>query len=87
VCGYLWHGQFLSRGCTCEAMAELFGVRVSPGAAAGMATRVAGALSASLEAIRAAITFYLATAVKHGIGMLDALTRAASGAAWIPGAA
>jgi transposase len=56
MCAYLWHGQFLSRGRTCEAMAELFGVPVSPGAAAGMVTRVAGALSASLEAIRAAIT-------------------------------
>jgi hypothetical protein len=29
-----------------------------------------------------AIRSYLATAAKHGIGMLDALTRAATGAAW-----
>jgi transposase len=28
---YLWHGQFLSRNRTCQAMAELFGVPVSPG--------------------------------------------------------
>ena len=26
VCAYLWHGQFLSRGRTCEAVGELFGV-------------------------------------------------------------
>ena len=31
-----------------------------------------------------AIRSYLSTAAKHGITMLDALTRAASGAAWIP---
>jgi transposase len=34
-----------------------------------------------------AIRSYLATAAKHGIGMLDALTQAASGTAWIPAAA
>jgi transposase len=34
-----------------------------------------------------AIRSYLSTAAKHGIGMLDALARAASGAAWIPGTA
>ena len=32
-----------------------------------------------------AIRSYPATAVKHGIGMPGALTRAASGAAWVPG--
>jgi transposase len=31
-----------------------------------------------------AIHSYLATAAKHGIGMLDALARAASGSAWVP---
>ena len=31
-----------------------------------------------------AIRSYLSTAAKHGISMLDALTRAASGAAWVP---
>jgi transposase len=31
-----------------------------------------------------AIRSYLSTAAKHGIGMLDVLTRAASGEAWIP---
>src|SRR6266851_8596838 len=55
VCAYLWHGQFLSRNRTCEAMAELFGVPVSPGAVSGMIARIAGALGAPLEAIRAAV--------------------------------
>jgi len=55
ACAYLWHGQFLSRNRTCQAMAELFGVPVSPGAVAGMVTRIAGALGAPLEAIRAAV--------------------------------
>jgi transposase IS66 family protein len=32
-----------------------------------------------------AIRSYLATAVKHGIGMPGALTRGTSGAAWVPG--
>ena len=31
-----------------------------------------------------AIRSYLSTAAKHGIGMLDALTSAARGAAWVP---
>ncbi len=55
ACAYLWHGQFLSRNRTCQAMAELFGVPVSPGAVAGMVTRIAGALGAPLEAIRQAV--------------------------------
>lgn len=55
VCAYLWHGQFLSRDRTCQAVAELFGVPVSPGAVAGMARRVAGSLGGCLEAIRAAL--------------------------------
>lgn len=56
VCAYLWHGQFLSRNRTCEAMAELFGVPVSPGAVAGMVTRIAGRLGGCLEAVRTALT-------------------------------
>ena len=32
-----------------------------------------------------AIRSYLSTAAKHGIGMLDALTRAASRTPWLPG--
>ena len=55
ACAYLWHGQFLSRGRTCQAMAELFGVPVSAGAVAGMVSRIAGALDPALEAIRAAV--------------------------------
>jgi transposase len=55
ACAYLWHGQFLSCGRTCEAAAELFGVPVSPGAVAGMVRRIAGALGGSLEAIRKAL--------------------------------
>ena len=34
-----------------------------------------------------AIRTYLATAAKHGTGMLDALTQAATGTPWIPAAA
>ena len=52
---YLWHGQFLSRDRTCEAISELFGVTVSPGAVTGMVTRIAGAVSGCLEAIRRAL--------------------------------
>ena len=55
ACAYLWHGQFLSRDRTCQAMAELFGVPVSPGAVAAMVTRIASALGRPLEAIRAAV--------------------------------
>ena len=32
-----------------------------------------------------AIRFYLATATRHGIGWLDALTRVAQGHPWVPG--
>jgi transposase len=55
VCAYLWHGQFLSRDRTCQAMAELFGVPVSPGAVTGMIRRVAGSLAGCLEEIRTAL--------------------------------
>ena len=34
-----------------------------------------------------AIRSYLATAARHGIGWLDALTQAAQGKPWIPGTA
>jgi transposase len=56
VCAYLWHGQFLSRQRTCQAVSELFGVPVSPGTVAGMVRRVAGTLDGCLEMIRAAVT-------------------------------
>src|ERR1039458_9114423 len=52
---YLWHGQFLSRNRTCQAMAELFGVPVSPGAVSGMVTRITARLDPALEAIRSAV--------------------------------
>jgi len=55
ACCYLWQGQFLSRDRTCQAVSELFGVPVSPGAVAGMTRRVAGRLGAPLAAIRAAL--------------------------------
>jgi transposase len=55
ACVYLWHGQFLSRGRTCQAVRELSGVPVSPGAVTGMVRRVAAAAGASLEAIREAL--------------------------------
>lgn len=52
VCAYLWHGQFLSRDRTCQAMGELFGVPVSPGAVAGMVRRIAGAIGGCTDTIR-----------------------------------
>jgi hypothetical protein len=61
---YLWHGQFLSRDRTWQAMAELFAVPVSAGAVAGMVSRIAGALDLALEAIRAAAL------VRHFRGVL-----------------
>jgi transposase len=48
----LWHGQFLSRSRTCQAMSELFGVPVSAGAVAGMTARIAGALGPFPEKAR-----------------------------------
>jgi len=56
ACAYLWHGQFLSRGRTCQAMTELFGVPVSPGTVTTMVSRIAGALDPALEVIRQAVT-------------------------------
>jgi transposase len=55
VAAYLWHGQFLSRGRTCQAIAELFGVPVSPGAVTGMVTRIAASLGGCLAAIQKAL--------------------------------
>ena len=54
VCAYLWHGQFLSRARTCQAVSELFGVPVSQGAVTGMIKRIAGSLGGCMEAIRRA---------------------------------
>jgi transposase len=55
VCAYLWHGQFLSRNRTCEAVAEMFGVPVSPAAVGVMVTRIARKLGAPLAAIGKAL--------------------------------
>lgn len=52
---YLWHGQYLSRDRTREAMSDLFGVTISPGAISGMTARIAGAVAGCLEAIRSAL--------------------------------
>jgi transposase len=48
---YLWHGQFLSRGRACKALAELFGCAPSPGALAAAARKTAGLLAPALKAI------------------------------------
>lgn len=55
ACAYLWHGQFLSRDRTREAMSDLFGVTISPGAISGMTARIAGAVNGCLEATRGAL--------------------------------
>jgi transposase len=59
---YLWHGQFLSRDRTCQALGELFGVAASPGAVAAMARRAAGFIAPALAAI---ITALQAAEVAH----------------------
>jgi transposase len=55
VAAYLWHGQFLSRDRTREAISDLFGVTVSPGAVTAMTRRVAASLGGCLEVIRSAL--------------------------------
>jgi transposase len=55
IAAYLWHGQFLSRARTGQAMADLFGVAPSPGAIAAMARRIAGAAAPAIEAVRGAL--------------------------------
>jgi hypothetical protein len=59
---YLWHGQFLSRNRTRQALGELFGVAASPGAVAAMARRAAGFIAPALAAI---ITALQAAEVAH----------------------
>jgi transposase len=49
---YLYTGQFLSRKRTAQALAELFGVPLSPGTVAGITARAAGKLDDFLEQAR-----------------------------------
>jgi transposase len=49
---YLYIGQFLSRKRTAQALAELFGIPLSPGTVAGITTRAAGKLDDFLERVR-----------------------------------
>jgi len=53
---YLYIGQFLSRKRTAQALAELFGIPLSPGTVAGITARAAGKLEGFLERIRENIT-------------------------------
>src|SRR6202142_3800776 len=49
---YLYIGQFLSKKRTAQALAELFGVPLSPGTVAGITARAAGKLGGFLEGVR-----------------------------------
>jgi len=53
---YLYTGQFLSRKRTAQALAELFGIPLSPGTVAGITARAAGKLNGFLERVRDNIT-------------------------------
>lgn len=53
---YLYIGQFLSRERTARALAELFGVPLSPGTVSALTARAAGILGGFLERAREAIT-------------------------------
>ena len=55
IAAYLWHGQFLSRARTGQAMADLFGIAPSPGAIASMTRRIARAVAPAAEAVRGAL--------------------------------
>jgi transposase len=48
---YLWHGQFLSRDRTCQALSDMFGCAPSPGALAAAARKTAGFLVPALAAV------------------------------------
>lgn len=50
---YLWHGQFLSRDRSCQALSDLFGCAPSPGALAAAARKTAGFLAPAVQAITA----------------------------------
>ena len=53
---YLYTGQFLSRQRTAQALAELFGIPLSPGTVAAITARAAGRLDGFLGQVREAIT-------------------------------
>ena len=53
---YLYLGQFLSKDRTAQALAELFGVPLSPGTVAAVTARAAGKLDGFLEQVRSNIT-------------------------------
>jgi len=53
---YLYTGHFLSKKRTAQALAELFGVPLSPGTVAAITARAAGKLDGFLERVRANIT-------------------------------
>ena len=53
---YLYIGQFLSRKRTAQALAELFGIPLSPGTVAGITARAAEKLDGFLEQVRENIT-------------------------------
>jgi transposase len=52
---YLFHGRFLSRARTAEALTDLFGVRLVPSTVGAMVKRVVRPLGGVLESIRASI--------------------------------
>ena len=52
---YLYIGQFLSKKRTAQALAELFGIPLSPGTVAAVTARAAGRLGGFLERARAEI--------------------------------
>jgi transposase len=59
---YLWHGQFLSRGRACQALADMFGCNPSPAVIATAAKKIATFLSPAVSAIADAL---LAAEVAH----------------------
>jgi hypothetical protein len=99
---YLFHGQFLSRGRTADALSELFNTPVSAATVAAVTTRAAAGLDPFLQHVTTALTLapvlhvdetglrcqgrlaYTATATKHGLTTLDALTRLTSANPWLP---
>jgi transposase len=52
---YLYIGQFLSKKRTAQALAELFGIPLSPGTVAALTARAAGRLDGFLERVRDSI--------------------------------